>query len=230
MGHVAGLLQLGREAYAARGLTVHGSERMVGWLEGNLPWSLLVADGVLLPRVLAPGGTVALTDALSVTALAVPHRDELTDTLAYLVRGPERTLLYLPDVDAWEAWDRPLDELLAVGDVALVDGTFFADGELPGRSLAAIPHPFVSDTLSRLAGQPAALRAKVLFTHLNHSNPAADPASEAAARVAEAGMAVAQDGLRTWSTMPGGPTMTSTRRESGSILVSSSSALPPPVR
>jgi pyrroloquinoline quinone biosynthesis protein B len=196
MGHVAGLLQLGREAYAARGVPVHGSERMVRWLGGNQPWSLLVDDGVLRPRALLPGATVALADGLSVTALAVPHRDELTDTLAYLVRGPERTLLYLPDVDAWDAWDRPLEELLADADVALVDGTFFADGELPGRSLAAIPHPFVSDTLARLREQPAALRAKVLFTHLNHSNPAADPASAAAAHVAEAGMAVAEEGQR----------------------------------
>jgi pyrroloquinoline quinone biosynthesis protein B len=196
MGHIAGLLQLGREAYAARGMPVYGSERMVRWLRGNQPWSLLVADGVLHPSILAPGESVALTPELSISALAVPHRDELTDTLAFLVRGPNRTLLYLPDVDAWDRWEMPLEQLLAEVDIALVDGTFFADGELPGRSLAAIPHPFIADTLARLQSQPAALRRKVRFTHLNHSNPAAAPESEAAARIRDAGMAVAREGER----------------------------------
>jgi pyrroloquinoline quinone biosynthesis protein B len=155
-----------------------------------------VSDGVLLPSVLRPGQSVALTAELSVTALAVPHRDELTDTLAFLVRGPNRTLLYLPDVDAWERWDLPLEQLLADVDVALVDGTFYADGELPGRSLAAIPHPFIADTLARLRDQPAALRERLRFTHLNHSNPAADPDSEEAARIRAAGAAVAREGER----------------------------------
>jgi pyrroloquinoline quinone biosynthesis protein B len=196
MGHVAGLLQFGREAYAARGLPVHGSARMLDWLQGNQPWSLLLSDGVLLPRVLVPGESVALTDRLTITALPVPHRDELTDTLAFLVRGPERSLLYLPDVDAWDRWDTPLAALLAGVDVALIDGTFFSDGELPGRSLAAIPHPFIEDTLARLAELPPGLRAKLRFTHLNHSNPAADPDSEAARRVREAGAAVAIEGER----------------------------------
>jgi pyrroloquinoline quinone biosynthesis protein B len=196
MGHVAGLLQLGREAYAARGLPVHGSPRMVRWLRENQPWSLLVGDGVLVPAALRPGESVALTADLAVTALAVPHRDELTDTLAFLVSGPNRTLLYLPDVDAWDRWDTPLEELLADVDVALVDGTFFSDGELPRRSLAAIPHPFIADTLARLAELPAALRSRLRFTHLNHSNPAADPESEAAARIREAGAAVAREGER----------------------------------
>ena len=40
---------------------------------------------------------------------------------------------------------------------------------------------------------PAAERAKVIFTHLNHTNPAADKASPAARRVRAAGMRVASE-------------------------------------
>ena len=75
------------------------------------------------------------------------------------------------------------EDLIAQVDVALVDGTFFADGEIPGRSLADIPHPFVCESLARFGALPESERAKIHFTHLNHTNPAADPAGPAAAAV-----------------------------------------------
>lgn len=195
MGHVAGLLQLGREAYDARGLPVHASPALCEVLAGNAPWSLLVESGGLELRPLEAGGTVELAPDLSVTALAVPHRAEFSDTLAFVVRGPRRALLYLPDVDAWERWDVPLEAALAGVDVALLDGTFFRDGEVPGRDLAGVPHPRMEDTLSRMALLPEGERRKVLFTHVNHTNPAAQPASREAAAVRAAGMDVAREGL-----------------------------------
>ena len=54
----------------------------------------------------APGHEIVL-GRLRVTAIAVPHRDELSDTVGYRVRGPVRPrLLYVPDIDKWEKWDR----------------------------------------------------------------------------------------------------------------------------
>lgn len=195
MGHIGGLLQLGREAWDARGLPVHASPALCEVLAGNAPWSLLVDTGGLELRPLAPGGTVELAPDLSVTALAVPHRAEFSDTLAFVVRGPRRALLYLPDIDAWERWDVPLEAALAGVDVALLDGTFFADGEVPGRDLAGVPHPRIRDTLARLASLPEGERRKVKFTHLNHSNPAALQGSSAATAVCAAGLAVVREGL-----------------------------------
>ena len=60
--------------------------------------------------------------------------------------------------------------------------------------MAEIPHPFIAESIERFATLPAETRAAIHFTHLNHTNPAADPDSDAAARVAEAGMAVAREG------------------------------------
>ena len=202
MGHFAGLLQLGQEAYAARGQPVLGTARMVDFLERDEPWALAVRSGHLAPRVLVPDrrepllGPDGEPTALSVTAFLVPHRDEVTDTVGYLIEGPTRRLAYLPDIDKWERWERPLEDLLADVDIALVDGSFYADGEIPGRSLADIPHPFISETLTRLADQPASLRARVVFTHLNHSNPAATPDSPAAQAIQATGMSIAQEGQR----------------------------------
>ena len=78
----------------------------------------------------------------------------------------------------------------------LVDGTFFDADELPGRDLSKIPHPFISTTLEMVAELPARERAKLIFTHLNHSNPALDPGSAASARIRAAGAQVATDGMR----------------------------------
>jgi len=194
VGHYLGLAQLGREAYGARDVALFGPASMGAFLRRDGPWSLLFEEGRATFTALADGERVALATDLSVTALAVPHRDELSLTHGYLVRGPSRALLYVPDIDKWERWDRRLEDVLADVDVALLDGTFFADGEVPGRGMADIPHPFMVETIARLKDLPARDRTKVAFTHLNHTNPAADPTSGAAAAVRAAAMRVAQEG------------------------------------
>lgn len=196
LGHVVGLLQLGREAYGSAPVPLIGTERMASFLGSNGPWSLLFDGGYARPQVLQPGETLDLAEDLSVTAIQVPHRDEFTDTVAFLIRGPERSVLYLPDIDKWEKWDRQLEDVIAGVDVALVDGTFYGPAELPGRDMSQVPHPFIVETLARIAPLPETERAKVVFTHLNHSNPATDPRSDAAASVRAAGASILDDGDR----------------------------------
>jgi pyrroloquinoline quinone biosynthesis protein B len=166
IGHYAGLMYLGREALDADSIPVYATERMMGFLRDNAPWNALVARrNIALVRI-TPGDETAYGN-LRVTALAVPHRDELSDTVGYRVRGPGGSILYVPDVDKWERWDRRLPDEVATVDVALLDGTFSDAAELPGRSMADVPHPLVPDTLALL---PAPLRARVRFIHLNHTN------------------------------------------------------------
>ncbi len=194
MGHYLGLAHLGREAYAAAAVPVHASPRMAAYLRDNGPWSLLVELQNIDLCELLPGEAVKLAPDLSVEAFPVPHRAEFSDTYGYLVRGPERSLVFLPDIDKWERWERPIEALLAEVDVALLDGTFYADGEIPGRSMAEIPHPFVAESLERLANLPESERAKVRFIHLNHTNPLGDPDGDARRAVREAGCDVARQG------------------------------------
>ena len=196
LGHYAGLAFLGREAYGSRATPVHASERMSRYLTSNGPWSLLVDDGAIELVPLADGQTVELGPELTLRAIRVPHREEFTDAYAFLVRGPQRALLYLPDIDKWERWSTPIEELIAAVDVALLDGTFFDGSELPERDMQEIAHPAIVESLTRFATLPAAERTKVVFTHLNHSNPAADPASEEARAVDRAGMRLARERQR----------------------------------
>jgi len=191
VGHYTGLMYLGREALSAGGIPVWATPRMARFLRENGPWSQLVALGNVSLREMEPGAAVALTDRLRVTPLLVPHRDELSDTVAFRVEGPERSLLYLPDIDKWERWDRRLADEVGRVDWALLDGTFEDPAEVPGRSLAEIPHPLVGETVALLG--PGPRRAKVLFVHLNHTNRLLRDEAAAAALAAK-GFGVARDG------------------------------------
>ena len=167
IGHYTGVMYLGREALGARAVPVYATARMASLLRTSGPWSQLVALGQIEVREVEPGREVVLTPSLAVTPVRVPHRDELSDTVGYVVRGPGQSLLYVPDIDKWEKWDRRVEDEVAQVGIALLDGTFFSAGELPGRSLAEVPHPTVGETTARLA----ALSSRVSFIHLNHTNP-----------------------------------------------------------
>ncbi len=170
IGHYLGLAQLGREVLNARKVPVYATPRMARFLRANRPWSRLVEAGNIEIREVAPGEEFALTPRLFATAIPVPHRDEDSDTVAYLVRGPSRKVLWLPDIDKWEKWDRRLADFLADSSLtAFVDGTFFSADEIPGRSISDIPHPLVPETMALLESVPSA-RGRVIFVHLNHTN------------------------------------------------------------
>lgn len=168
VGHYTGLMYLGKEAMAAERVPVYGTQRMISFLERNGPWSLLVKDHHIDPRVMTPDKAVELPGGVRVTALLVPHRDEFTDTVGFLIEGPRARALFIPDIDKWEKWNRSLRDLANQVDILLVDGTFASMDELPGRDISQVPHPLMSETRSLLEGT----RAKLWFIHLNHSNPA----------------------------------------------------------
>jgi len=163
MGHVAGLWQLGEEAYGARGVTVHAPPGVCAFLAENEPWRRLVKRNLVLAPA-APGKGVELEEGVTVTSFAVPHRGG--DTVGYFVEGRKRRLLYLPDIDAWTI---DVHALLARCDLALLDGTFYRRGEI-GRQ-GDVPHPPIEETLDLLSPEEA---AKVRFFHLNHTNPVLD--------------------------------------------------------
>jgi pyrroloquinoline quinone biosynthesis protein B len=190
VGHYAGLIHLGREAAHMQGLPVYTSARMAGFLRQNAPWSQLVALGNVELRILTPDEEVQLGPRLWLTPLVVPHRDEFSDTLAYVVRGPGRRLFYCPDIDGWDRWSRDVGQVVGGVDVALLDGTFYSADELPGRDVAEIPHPLATDTAERLAGA----QGEVHLIHLNHSNPLLRPGAERA-WLAERGIGVGATGM-----------------------------------
>lgn len=194
IGHYTGLVHLGPEVMGANEIPLWAMPRMRGFLAGNEPWNTLLVMKNVAVRELSDGVEVRLNERIAVTPIQVPHRDELSETVGFVIRGPSRSVLYLPDIDKWERWSTRIEEVIARVDIALVDGTFYADGELPGRDMSKIPHPFIAETVRRLAPLPPEQRARVRFTHLNHTNPALVPDSDAVRAIRQAGMDVAVEG------------------------------------
>ncbi len=195
IGHYLGLAQLGREVLGARRLPVYCTPSMAAFLRDNKPWSRLVALENITIREVAPGSEVILSENLRATPIRVPHRDEDSDTVAWLVRGPSNSVLWLPDIDKWEKWDRRLPALLEDPTLtAFVDGTFHAADEIPGRTIAEIPHPIASETAALFAGTPPP-KGRVYLVHLNHTNRLLWDA-EARAALETRGLFVAREGQR----------------------------------
>ena len=196
VGHYTGLMHLGHEAIGAHQVQVYAMPRMAEFLRTNGPWSQLVRFENILIRPLRDGTPVQLNRRLSVTPLVVPHRQEFSEVVGYRVEGPARAVLFVPDIDRWDEWDRQgrhLENELARVHVAYLDGTFFANREVDGRDMSAFPHPFITTTMERLRPLPANERAKVRFIHLNHTNPALHRESAARRAIEAAGFGLAEE-------------------------------------
>lgn len=187
LGHIGGLPQLGPEAMAVRDLPLYATPGLIGLLQETALWRPVISRLSLRP--ITAGAPLVLAQDLTVTAVTVPHRDEWhVGTVAYRIEGPQRSLLYLPDIDSWELWPGAGDNLAAV-DVALVDASFYSVDELGGR--APVAHPLVPDTLHRFAD----MAGRLVLTHINHTNPILDVNSPEQKAVFQAGAQIVHRGL-----------------------------------
>ena len=170
IGHYTGLMYLGREAADASNVPVYGTDRMTTFLRTNGPWSLLVSRNNIELHTLPIGQRIDLGDGIRVTAYPVPHGDEFTDTVGFVIEGPKKKVLYIPDIDDWHKWGRDIRDMVEHVDVAFVDGTFASPDEVTGRSRDSNPHPLMRVTRDLLRG----VHASVWFIHLSHTNKEID--------------------------------------------------------
>jgi pyrroloquinoline quinone biosynthesis protein B len=179
----------------ASGVPVYAMPRMKDYLAGSGPWSQLVNYRNIILKALQNEETEEL-GALKVTPFLVPHRDEYSETVGYRIDGPSKSAIFIPDINKWADWQTDLSSLVKTVDYALIDATFFADGELPGRDMSKIPHPFVVESMETLATLPVTERNKVWFIHLNHTNPLLNAESQESKLVRSKGFNIAVEGIR----------------------------------
>lgn len=196
IGHYTGLMYLGREATNAKEVPVFAQDRLRNYLQSNGPWSQLVTLKNISLNPLPPDTDMKMSLQVSVRALLVPHRDEFSETVGYLVEGPSKKALFIPDIDKWEKWERSIVDLIKTVDYAFVDATFYSGDEIKARDISQIPHPFVIESMALFDDLPASERAKVQFIHFNHTNPLLDPESDAFKKVRDKGYGIAQFGQR----------------------------------
>ncbi len=192
IGHYSGLMFLGREVLGATGIKVHAMPRFRRFLQTNGPWDQLISLGNIVVNPLAEDSIVPVTERVQTLPIRVPHRDEYSETVGYRIMGPNRTVLFIPDINKWELWERDLKRELSLVDRAYLDATFFDASEVGYRDMSEIPHPFMVETMDFLGGLSAAEKSKVHFIHMNHTNPCLSDTSSAYRHVVASGFHIAQ--------------------------------------
>ena len=194
IGHYTGLMFLGREVMGAKNVPVYAMPRMADYLRDNGPWSQLVNLQNIEIKGLRTDSTVVLPGDLCITPFTVPHRDEFSETVGYRIETPRKKVIFIPDIDKWAKWERDIATEVSRVDCALLDATFFRDGELLGRAMKEVPHPFVQETMQLFEKQPDIEKAKVAFIHFNHTNPLLWD-EKAQQEVRGRGFSVAEEGM-----------------------------------
>ncbi len=193
IGHYSGLMQLGREAMGAKSIPVWAMPRLDSFLKNNGPWSQLVSLKNIQLQSLKADSTVSLNASLKVTPVKVPHRDEFSETVGFVIESDRKKILFIPDIDKWEKWERDIVAAVGKVDIALLDGTFYKNGELPGRDMSEVPHPFVEESLQKFSSQSSVEKSKIVFIHFNHTNPLLKKASTEKKKVKADGFDVAEE-------------------------------------
>ena len=183
VGHCLGLLRLGREAMNEKELPVFCTQKMKEFISENYPFAFLVENKNIALTTITSRQELEF-DGFTCTPVLVPHRNEMADTVGYIIKSRKR-VLYVPDVDEWT--DEIIHEI-EKADLAFIDGTFYSRTELP--RFQEVPHPPILETIERLEGTQKA----VYFTHINHTNPVNTNGKDLAF-VEKKGFKIAHDGL-----------------------------------
>jgi pyrroloquinoline quinone biosynthesis protein B len=203
LDHTLGLLSL-REASA---LTVYATATVLAALDEAFPLRALLGAYAPVAWQELAGEPVELAGGLAVTAIPLGDKRPRyaaqpadVDGWAAALRVRDTTtgsvLVYAPCL---ARWDTAFDAALVGADCLLLDGTFATADELPARAgagttttQAAMGHLPMADSLPHLAGHPG---LRVIYTHLNNTNPVLSGDSLQAALVQAAGAEVGADGM-----------------------------------
>jgi pyrroloquinoline quinone biosynthesis protein B len=212
--HIAGLINL-REAEP---FSIYGTDRVLATIAANSIFQILAEP--LVPRIpLALDRPVALSGAnvelgLTVEAFAVPGKVALYledasagpdfgtkegDTIGLKVSDPQTrtSFFYIPGCAA-------LDERLAArlkgASLVFFDGTLFTDDEMIQQGLmpktgGRMGHVNMSGTEGSIAAFSKLGLGRLIYVHINNSNPALDENSAARKTIEGAGFEVGYDGM-----------------------------------
>ena len=193
IGHYTGLMYLGREALGAKNIPVYAMPKMAQFLQSNGPWSQLLSLKNIQLKSMTHQKPIVLHSGLKITPFLVPHRDEFSETVGFFIEGMSKKALFIPDIDKWHLWEKNIVDEVQKVDYAFIDATFFSAGEIP-RPMSEVPHPFIDETIKRFENESIETRSKIIFIHLNHSNPALLDNHPSKKRLESLGYQVAQQG------------------------------------
>jgi len=192
LGHIEGLGQFGKESLNSKDVKLRCSDLVREYVMKHPIWEKLITR-----RNLTFGKYISD----SIIPIEVPHRSQDFDTHAILFKGEKSNVFFLPDHDTWK------DTLSSVGfsspkewfsslnaDIVLLDGTFWDSNELKNRNQSKVPHPPVSETLE-LLGEREEADPRIIFIHLNHTNPLHYPSSSQFQELVSKGWEIGEEGM-----------------------------------
>jgi pyrroloquinoline quinone biosynthesis protein B len=192
IGHYTGLMYLGKEATNAKNIPAYVMPKMKDFLEKNGPWSQLVNGENINLKELENNENITLTKLLKVIPYTVPHRDEYSETVGYKIIGPNKSALFIPDIDKWEKWKTSIVSEIENVDYAFLDATFYDGDEINNRDISQIPHPFVIESMELFKNLSDSEKGKIHFIHFNHTNPLLNSGSTQSKEVLQNGFKIAR--------------------------------------
>ena len=196
IGHYTGLMYFGREALNSKLVNVYAMPRMKKFLEENGPWSQLVSLQNILIIELSNQSKISIDSNVIVQPVEVPHRAEFSETVGYKIYGPNKTALFIPDIDKWYLWEKSIVDEIKQVDYAIIDATFYDSKEVNYRDISEIPHPFVTESMDLFDSIDIKEKNKIYFIHLNHTNPLINKDSDQYKLVRSKGYNVAEEGMK----------------------------------
>ena len=196
IGHYTGLMYFGREALNSKSINVYAMPRMKKFLEQNGPWNQLVSLQNISITEINNNSKLLMDSNIIIQPIEVPHRAEFSETVGYKIYGPNKTVLFIPDIDKWYLWEKSIIEEIEKVDYALIDATFYDSKEVNYRDLSEIPHPFVVESMELFDSMEEKEKNKIYFIHLNHTNPLLNKESEQYKFVRVKGYNVAEEGMK----------------------------------
>ncbi len=166
IGHYSGLMYLGKESMNSKNVPVYAMTRMKGFLLKNGPWSQLVNIKNFKILNIDHRENLKLSNTISIEPFLVPHRDEFSETVGYKITGPNKSALFIPDIDKWGKWNSSIVNEIENVDYAFIDATFFNKKEINNRDISEIPHPFVIETMELFKNLSTTTKNKIYFIHL----------------------------------------------------------------
>lgn len=196
IGHYTGLMYFGREALNSKLVNVYAMPRMKKFLEENGPWSQLVSLQNISIIELSNESKISIDSNVIVQPVEVPHRAEFSETVGYKIYGPNKTALFIPDIDKWYLWEKSIIDEIKLVDYAIIDATFYDSKEVNYRDISEIPHPFVTESMDLFDSIDIKEKNKIYFIHLNHTNPLINKDSDQYKLVISKGYNVAEEGMK----------------------------------
>ena len=196
IGHYTGLMYFGREALNSKLVNVYAMPRMKKFLEENGPWSQLVSLQNISIIELSNESKISIDSNVIVQPVEVPHRAEFSETVGYKIYGPNKTALFIPDIDKWYMWEKSIVDEIKQVDYAIIDATFYDSKEVNYRDISEIPHPFVTESMDLFDSIDIKEKNKIYFIHLNHTNPLINKDSDQYKLVRNKGYNVAEEGMK----------------------------------